>query len=168
MGYTDPVTAVAGQKLTAVQWNTTVRDSMIDVAKPARCRVERTASQSIPNGGAAVSWTSEIYDTANMWAVGQPTRLIAPVAGTYRMSFGAQFAISAVGVRVLYVIRNGLIKAALPIGPTGAWYAGGCVVTDDVMAAGDYFECMAYQNTGGALNLDIGYPIWAALTLISR
>ena len=144
---------------------------VLAVAKPPRCRVSRITTQAVGSGvSSAVVWTIEDYDSSTMWNPANPSRLVAPVAGTYNFSFGCQFAASGTaGARAFFFTKNGVatVIAISHFMPNASWYVGGTVETDIVMAANDYIECMAYQNTGGVLNLDNAYVMWATGKLVA-
>lgn len=169
MAYSTPPTAVAGQKLLAADWNAKVRDSIIAAAKPPTCRVRRATSQSIPNNAATpISFSAEDWDTANMWAAGDPTKLYAPVAGIYLATFSASYAVNAAGVRQLYIIDNaGGIGGLLNALGNASWYVGGVVSGVFNLAAAGWVQCMANHTAGAALNLDVASLIVASLTLLS-
>ena len=166
--YTTPPTAVAGAKLTAADWNTKVRDSIIAVAKPPSCRVKRTTSHSIPNNVAtAIPFTAEDWDTQNLWVVGNPTVLLAPVAGIYLATFTGAFAANAVGVRQMYISDSvGGIGAIWNAAGAAGWYQGSAISGIFTLAANGYVQCLVHQSSGAALNLDIAATITASLTLL--
>lgn len=160
-------------------WGLAVRDNLEFLAKPPRCRVNRTAVQAINNNSStAVIWANEEYDYAAgnfggiaggaMWAVGQPTRLVAPVAGTYDVKAGAQFAINATGVRLLYIGLNGVTIVGIwhGLGNSG-WFTGATLAGDIKMAAGDYLELIAYHTAGAALNIDVSYAVFMSMRLVA-
>lgn len=173
--YTTPPTATAGQTLAATDWNTKVRDSIEAAGRPGACRVRRSTSQAVGSGSiSAVVFDVEVYDTGNMWAVGNPSRLTAPVNGIYAITFGAQFAINSTGARILFLQKtaSAVTSYAGMFNSVGnaTFYLGATVHAEDTMNAGDYFECMAYQASGVTLNLDTTvstYPIWASMSLIA-
>ncbi len=144
---------------------------VLAIAKLHRCRVSRITAQAVGSGvSSAVVWTVEDYDSSTMWNPANPSRIVAPVAGTYNFSFGTQFAISAAGgARSIFFLKNsgGAVLAISHFFPNASWYAGGVVETDVVMAANDFIECMVYQNSGGVLNLDAAYAMWATGKLVA-
>lgn len=170
--YTTPPTAVSGFGLSAADWNSKIRDSLEDVAKPKRCRVNRTANQSI--GSASVSdliWQNEEYDTDNIWTPGGTANLFtipSGGAGVWRAIFCAQFAINATGARHLGIQHNGIIKAAFNNAGNASWYVGGCVELECLMAVGDTVKAYGYQTSGVALNVDITYPVTFSIVQVAR
>ncbi|MGI8425553.1 MAG: hypothetical protein ACR2M4_02950 [Actinomycetota bacterium] len=169
MGYTDPPpTAVAGQTLKAVDWNLKVRDNISAAAKPPRARVRRTTNQSIPNNASTVlSFDTADYVSDNIWLVGSPTRLVAPVTGIYSVKGGAQFAVNLTGARLLFITKGVTTIATNHSVGNASWYVGGTVESEINLTAGEYVELLAYQASGAALNIDVAYPVWFAMSLIS-
>ena len=169
MGYTTPDTAVPGAVLPSGNWNLKIRDSIEHVAKPPRCRVNRSASQAV--GHAAISdvvWQNEEYDSANIWTPAAPSNLVIPEAGWYHVIFNAQFSPNGAGGRHLAILYNGGGIATFNAGPNATWYVGGSVSAHYYMAAGGIVKAMAYQSSGAALNLDIAYNINFQICMISR
>lgn len=114
------------------------------------------ASQSIPDATNTVI----VFDTANFdthAAYSTSTgRFTAPVAGIYKVHAAARFATNGTGERLIYLRVNGsasvteleqdLANGSFPIRINGAM--------DVKLNAGDYVEILAYQNSGGALNVE--------------
>lgn len=166
--YATPPTAVAGQPLAAADWNAKVRDSIEHLAKPPRCIVSRDSLQSIPhNVVTLVIFNVEEVDTDGMWSAAQPTRLIAPVTGTYQFSGGGNFAANATGSRSIVLTKNGVYIGGFTA-PGSTWYCGTMLSLPVTANAGDYFELLLYQTSGAALNFDPIYTIQASLILIAR
>lgn len=168
--YAIPPTAVAGQGLSAADWNTKVRDSIEDVAKPKRCKVNRTTAFSIPNNvNTAITWVNEEWDSDSMWAPGAPTLIQAPHTGLYLATLSLQFAIAAAGARHFGITKNGLTYVASFNGVGSAtWFIGGTVSGLVQLLAGDNVQASAYQNSGAALNIDATYPVSLSLIEVSR
>lgn len=108
----------------------------------------------------AVSWTT-VSDDLGAWAGGNPTRLTVPAGMTRaRLSWQLSWTANATGFRRCRVRKNGttLDIAGAPQSTMPSVGAGdipmvtGCSAILPV-SAGDYFEAMAYQNSGGALSL---------------
>jgi len=59
------------------------------------------------NNVVAVPFNVEEFDTADMHAAGQPSRLTAPKAGIYQVSASIAFSINGTGVRSLSLYVNG-------------------------------------------------------------
>jgi hypothetical protein len=155
--YTTPPTATAGQPLSASDWNTKVRDSLEALAKPARCRVYRSAALSLANATTiAIAWDAEEWDTDAFHDLAtNTTRLTAPRAGIYLVRASVYYGVAAGGVyRLAAISKNG----------TTEYYntnRNGTQVSVEVigevsMVAGDYIEILSYQDSGGALSLVVG------------
>jgi len=54
-------------------------------------RVTRGASFTIAGVVIVVSFDTEVFDTGEMWAAGDPTRMYATIPGVYAISAGADF-----------------------------------------------------------------------------
>lgn len=141
-------------------------------------RVRRALSaQSLPNGFATISWDTTDHEIGgDLWAAGQPTRLVAPVAGVYRVSATASFAGSTGGLsRGVQLLKNGTLvpgsfRTIPNISNTGRIPAA-TVTADLLLAAGDFITVQAYQDTGA--NLDSGPSASgaepdASMTLVAR
>ena len=170
--YVIPPTAVAGFGLSAADWNSKVRDSLENVAKPPRCRINRTTAQAVSHASITnVVWVNEEYDTDNFWTPGATAdRFIIPagMSGWYRVIFNAQFAINGAGARHLAILYNGVGIATMNNGGHASWYVGGCVTADHYMTAGSYVAAMAYQSSGVVLNIDPAYNINFSICQIAR
>src|SRR5688572_25862554 len=70
-------------------------------------RVARTSNQTIATStSTAISFDSEIYDDGGFWAIGNPTRLTAPVDGYYEVWACVRWANNATGRRLLFYKKN--------------------------------------------------------------
>lgn len=168
--YVTPPTAVAGFGLAASDWNTKVRDSLEDVAKPKRCKVNRNAVQSIPTGvSTAVNFTTEELDSDNMWVVSSPAIVTVPVAGLYLCVFTGQWSINAAGSRFFGVTKSGTVIAAANGVGSAAWYIGATVTALAMCLPGDTIGVLAYQTSGAALNIDhSSHPVSLSVVQLSR
>lgn len=116
-----------------------------------------TAPQAIPTGFGvtAVTLTVEDFDTEDIFDVGQPTRLTIQRPGVWLFTGSAQFVTNATGGRQVQIRKNGtttvLQSASAP--PPDIYWAGSIVVYASA-EAGDYFELVVSQTSGG--NLDTG------------
>lgn len=165
----DPTTNAAAP----AAWGDQARENLERLAKPYRVRVRRTTAQSIPNAtGTEIVWDTQDYDvnngTTEMWVPGAPTHLVLPVTGTYEAKLGAQFAINDLGVRLLYIVVNGVIAGIYHGVGNAAWYVGATVEAEFDGLAGQVVSCFAYQSSGGNLNLDMAYTTWATCRLVGR
>lgn len=133
--------------------------------------VYHNANQSIANASlVALAFNSERYDTDTYHDTAtNNSRLTAPTTNKYRVGGGATYAASASGSRrELWIRKNGtttLARDGRP--PTGG--SVDCSVTvswEGELAAGDYVELLAVQDSGGALNVlvlaDYSPQFWIA------
>lgn len=170
--YTTPPTAVAGFGLSAADWNAKIRDSIEDLAKPKRVKVNRNAVQAV--NSAAVSdivWTTEEYDTDNIWTPGGSANVFtipSGGAGLWRFTLNANWAINATGARHFSILKNGAVIATLNNAGNATWYVGGIVIVETIVAVGDLIKATGYQTSGVALNIDNVYPVTFSGIQIAR
>lgn len=157
MAWTAPPVKAVGGTISHTDWNTYVRANLLAVRDAPRCRVTRTAPQSIPNGTyTEVLFTSERYDTASMHSTVSSTgRLTAPVAGVYEVLFFGRLDSMSAGTDCLAEIRKngaapGIARDRSPVtGYAHRLYAA----THVQLAASDYVTVHVYQASGAAVNL---------------
>jgi hypothetical protein len=126
-----------------------------DIVTGNSVRAYRSTTQSISNDTpTAISFDSERWDTNALHDNStNPTRLKAPVAGTYSIAAHVQFADNATGVRQLAVFVNGSVMWATTEAAaksTNNWLSLSTIIQ---LAANDYIEVYVYQNSGGSLNI---------------
>jgi hypothetical protein len=127
----------------------------------AGASVYKTSSQSIASGSYVVlNYGSENFDTDAFHDTStNNSRLTVPSgkAGKYSIQVIVSFAASGVGDRRIGFFKNGsgLIypNVILPIS-TDITILNGTTIVD--LSVGDYMEVVAYQNTGGNLNINSG------------
>jgi len=135
-------------------------------------RVIRTTNQSINNNSVtAISFDTETYDLGSgLWVVGSPTRITIVVPGVYNFSGVLRFDANSTGERAILVRVNGAtLVASGGEGNPSATNDSRCDVAGDInLAAADYLELCAYQNSGGALNAQsqASYANWFAVHLV--
>lgn len=130
-------------------------------ANPPKARLVRLAAQAI----VTATPTALIFDTARYnsfgaassgvlpWAVGNPTRLVAPVSGYYRASGGVGFVANAAGtLRQAYIQQSTGSIWSLSQVPTGAAQIRLSVSSTFFMNQNEYIELFVQQNTGANLN----------------
>lgn len=132
--------------------------------------VRLLTNQSIPNNAyTTVSFETALYDTSSFWDSGLPTRLTIP-SGVNKVVLKAnvQWDANDTGRREFSLRKNGGSFIGQPDSRNAASQR-----TNDNMAsavidviAGDYFEVVVLQNSGGALNLMPGTPMWFALEVV--
>lgn len=122
-------------------------------------RVRRTTNPSINNATVtSVPWQSAIYDTGDTnWSAGSPTRLTAQRDGVYLITLNFEWTANVNGRRYTEIRLNGSTIIATcenDIEPSaGRSRINMCTVWE--MSASDYVEARVYQNTGGALNINV-------------
>lgn len=133
--------------------------------------VKRNAThQSIPNSTVTAISFDQIKAGQTWWASSpNPTRLTVPTAGLYMIGATIEFDLNANGNRGGNIRKNGTTElveliglgfALTSVNNTCVGHSGFPVV----MAANDYIELMAFQNSGVALNAvsDTSAPqLWA-------
>jgi hypothetical protein len=121
-------------------------------------RVFNSLNISIPNSAfTALTFDSERFDTSDFHSTTTNTnRLTIPTGGTgtYLLGCHVQWAGHATGDRGLALRLNGTTEVARQRAPAANAVAGKevTVVTAYRLNASDYVECLAFQDSGGALN----------------
>nr|WSX48897.1 hypothetical protein OG409_08005 [Streptomyces sp. NBC_00974] len=138
---------VAGQTITAQ-----LLDRLED---PPIAVLQQTVTQSVANGAWAVmTFDTEITDSYSGHSlVTNTSRYTCQLAGWYRVTVRAAFAANATGSRGARIHKNGaFIQGAANL--CGAGTLNGIVEASHILllAAGDYVEGAAGQNSGGALS----------------
>jgi len=161
MGFGTPFTAVAGTAWKAADWNTYGRDNIAWIATDSpSCSIYNNAPISHTSSGSnqAVTFNSERFDNAAMHSTSSnPSRVTVPTGGGGKYLCGSTigFAANGSGHRALTFQLNG----TTPYIAVQAFvaYAGAALTntlsTVRAMSAADYFEMLAFQNSGGALNI---------------
>jgi hypothetical protein len=144
---------VAGNKLTAAQLNSNVRDAVNFLIAPPAVALTQSASQSIPTAAfTALTWDTEGVDSDNMHSTTVNTdRITAVTAGWYLVTAAVEFATSATGARIVNIKKNGTsVLAGNNAGPESFQMPQSvtCLV---FLAVGDYVQALAYQASGGSL-----------------
>jgi hypothetical protein len=122
-------------------------------------RVYHSANQSIANTtDVALAFNSERFDTDMIHDVTvNNTRLTCKTAGKYLIVAQARFALNATGFRRLQLKVNGSATIAqFNVAASSADATELIVTTLWEMAVNDYVEVLAYQTSGGALNIEQG------------
>jgi hypothetical protein len=130
---------------------------------PPRCYAYKTASGALASATwDEINFGAEAYDShAAHDNSTNNSRLVAPESGLYTIKAHLTFATDSAGIRGLDIRKNaaGVQTAGtdldfriLPGNGTTQTRIGASV--DAQLTAGDYVEVFAYQNTGGALNVE--------------
>jgi hypothetical protein len=121
--------------------------------------VRLTGNQSsLNNVATTLSFDTERYDTANLHSnTTNNSRLTAPVDGIYAVSALVSWAADDLdGQRLLEIEKNGTVLIAsanqMPVTVNGASTTQS-LTKFIALAAGDYVEAMAFQNSGSTLNV---------------
>lgn len=136
------------------------------------CRLTHSAAQSLTTGtSVTLTWDTEEADDDGLHDGTNPTRITAPLDGTYRIVAQVPFDANATGWRLLSLRKNGtaLREAVVQAVATAGVRTTVILAAEVGASAGDYFELVAAQASGGTLNVTPGAstgPFFAA-SLIS-
>lgn len=156
IAYSVPITAVAAAKLTATQWNASVRDNILFLANPPACRVYRTTAQTIANSSnTALAFNSERYDTAAMHDnVTNNSRITIPTTGIYHVGGGIEWSATGAYTQAVFIIKNAATFLAQITAESGAPLSRVNLSTTDKFNAGEFVELWVVQFSGGNLNIN--------------
>ena len=116
--------------------------------------VGRSAVLSTANNtNTYVAMTTESYDYG--WHAASASAIVVPIAGVYLVTANVSFASNTTGIRSIAIQANRTTNLAVqteddPQGVTNISVSGLVY-----LAAGDDIELLAYQNSGGALDLTV-------------
>jgi len=119
-------------------------------AQVEAARVYRTTNYSIPNNvETALPWEFEDFDTADFWAIGDPTHLTAPIKGIYVVLASCRWDSTAHRYD-MYILGPGVgdyvADTSLEAAPAGfVWFSCSGLVELD---AGEQVRLVFYQNSG--------------------
>lgn len=119
-------------------------------------RVYHNAAQSIPNNTATtLAFNSERNDTDTIHdTVTNNSRLTCKTAGVYAISGTLEYATNATGERSVAIRLNGTTYIAAAANSGGISVTQLSCTTQYIMAVNDYIELIAFQDSGGALNVN--------------
>jgi len=127
---------------------------------PPACRIYRSTTLSVPhNAVTAIPFDVERFDNDLMHStVSLTDRITFNTAGVYVIHAFIVFAASTAGQRTLQIVLNGdnakvLVSTDQPPNPTVGNGTAIQVTTLWKFAAADFIQAVAYQTSGGALNL---------------
>lgn len=129
---------------------------------PPACKARRTSAQTIANSAAtAIQFdASDSFDTDTMHdTVTNNTRITVNTSGIYIVTGQIYFASSATGsYRVISIAKNGTELASANF---GAGTDRRCTLTyiDAAANATDYYELLAFQDSGGNLNTSVVHGV---------
>lgn len=170
MAYTSPTTRSTGYTVGATQWNELVnndkwRNESSSSGAPF-CWAYRTSNQTLANvTTTAISWNSNVVDNAGCHSTAvNPSRLIAPIDGWYRVKSCLRWQADLDGIRIVDIVPNGTGVVHTRRGPDamGAIFDAGHTVDAEVrLSAGQYVEIVGYHSAGN--NLDVlGAALWGS------
>lgn len=160
----NPRTWVNGvDKTDATTLNLEIRDALVFLLKTPRVRAWRNGSFSLTNN----TWTvvplnAETFNTDNMHSnTTNNSRLTATTAGAYTVYYQCVFTNNTSGQRQVDILKGAAGNHASGViqNNANADAIGGLLVTtlsgtfEVEMAAGEYLEMFALQNSGGALTI---------------
>ena len=165
-GYADPQAThnPATGGIPPASWGDMLRDDIVWLAgdsasgnpKPM-CRVYNSAAISTATATfTALTFDSERYDVGGCHSTSSNTgRLTVPTGGggVYSIFGNIKFASNATGLRVARIRLNGTTYIAADENAPDATTL--CVKTEYKLAAADYVELVAYQASGGLLNVSL-------------
>lgn len=144
------------------------RQSARPAARAARGTVQAVAHNTLT----VISFSAATFDSAAFWTSAAPTRLTVPagLGGLYLCGLAVTFANVTGGARRAAAIRrNGgtVIAAAEQVPPVStAGYPQVATTTIYRLAAGDFLDSYAFQDSGGAIDLtanaDYAPVLWLA------
>lgn len=129
-----------------------------------RARIRATAAKSAPNNTyTAIDFATEDFDSHNGHSTSANTnRYTFPMDGVYRLTGCATFMHNATGARGTRWVLNGTpipaSCAMFPAPPAGIYANVPCRSIIIEATAGQWVGIEAFQNSGGALNIDVVGP----------
>ena len=162
MAFTTPATFVAGNILTAAQLNTYVRDNTAWMAtdSPA-CRAYNSANLAVATStDTALTLNSERFDNAAIHSTSSNTsRFTVPpgAGGKYICTGSITWASNGSGTyRACFLKVNGSIRIGqINAAPSASHGSDATVVAVYALAAADYVEMYAVQDSGGNVNVNV-------------
>lgn len=159
----------------ASPYNPLVLGGSLQVDGQPRCWALNSTTQSVTDSTwTALDLDSEIFDNGALHStVSNKSRVTIPTGqgGVYAITAQAGFALNATGIRELAIRYNGSSRLW---SVTQAGHATGAnpqtlqVHAYHEAVAGDYYEVVAYQTSGGALNVGNAAAQYAASLQVVR
>jgi len=134
--------------------------------KSPAVKVKASAVQSVTTGTlTALVWDQEDFDTDSFHSTSSNTsRLTVPtgLGGLYAVSFATYCAPAAAGCASAWVAKNGATNTprfgVVQVASDSANGVGFSGTDHLVLAAGDYVELVAFQNSGSSKNFNLTSP----------
>jgi len=129
------------------------------ISGQARCSAFHNTTQSLTDSTeTALSFNSEDFDVGTLHDTStNNSRITVPAsnAGVYLAVGAAGFAPSATGLRYIVLRKNGTTKLAMVTMPSNTAGSGTIIQVSACLslAVADYIEVIAFQSSGGALNV---------------
>lgn len=118
-------------------------------------RAYKNASQAVPDATlTAITWPVESYDTDAYHDAVTPSRFTVDLAGKYTVACSVKWDANTAGTRAVYIAVNGVTatRQGADLRPASAGVMNVAVDCLD-LAAGDYVEFFAYQDSGGSRDI---------------
>lgn len=155
--YTTVPDLASGATVTETNWDTHLRDNINNLIVRPAARVYHSAAQSATSGVSLwLAFNSERYDTDAIHDTAtNNSRLTCQTAGIYLVEATLAFAANVTGVRGAQLLLNGTTNIAIVREPaaTGGHEHLLTISTTWAFAVNDYVEVLAFQSSGGALNV---------------
>ena len=148
----------AGNVVGGISWGPNYTGTSTPTTQP-RSAGARTVAQSIPNNTlTAIAFDSVNFDVGGVHsATTNNSRFTVPVGyvGPWLLSARVAWSgASAVGQRQIRIVKNGSTVIGIVQQPGSGATLGSQITGLDVAAtAGDYYECIVYQDSGAALDV---------------
>lgn len=156
----NPRTWTVGELLTASKLNLDLRDGLNFLLSPPLAILRKNASQSTSNGvHAAITFEVEDIDRDGGHSTSVNTsRYTSQTAGYYHLAGEITFAANATGWRDIMFQKNGSSttrqsRNGTPAIPGGTADSALNLTGYMFLGVSDYVEILAYQTSGGALNV---------------
>lgn len=155
--WTDPITWVVSNKVTAAQLNANLRDNLLYLFDPPRCALRLTATQAVANAtDHTISWGEAVYDShGDMWDIGGPSAVLCTRDGLLTFELTNEWAEDANGgKRAAYLHKNGTrLRKFYEASADGVSpFAMSNPITTNCVD-GDSFTVVVRQLSGASLNL---------------
>ncbi len=162
MAWTDPAGHVwaVGEVLSAANMNTYIANDLVFLGTPPNCRAYNNAVLSVNSATVtALALNTENFksDSGMHSTSSNTSRLIATIASKYEFKANIAWATSSAAgtVREALLRINGTTQFGASLQPPSTAYnVTNVAVADYALAAGDYVELCAYQDSGGAMNVN--------------
>jgi hypothetical protein len=118
-------------------------------AKPPNARVSNSTETNVPsNSNVTLSFNTVLWNFGGVYNAAIPTRLTAPLAGTYEIGANVCWAANPTGHRSVKLVLNGTTIIGIVTGPVNDSPGPPCQLLTSVfrLAAKDYVEVVVVQH----------------------